>query len=116
MPDLCESAVSLQILNNLSVTYAADLWSLGCVTYQMLVGATPFKAATEYLTFQRISAGQVDIPAFVPAPAQDLLRKLLVPDAGRRLGQLICCLHCSRLPCMFSLLKVVSLQFAHQAC
>lgn len=78
----------LQVLNNLPVTYASDLWSLGCVVYQMLVGATPFKAATEYLTFQRISAGQMDVPAFVPAPAQDMLRKLLHPDATRRLGQL----------------------------
>lgn len=77
----------MQVLNNQAVTYAADLWSFGCVLYQMLVGVTPFKAATEYLTFQRISAGQVDIPESVPAHARDLLHKLLVPEASRRLGQ-----------------------------
>ena len=77
----------LQTLNNQAVTYAADLWALGCVVYQMLVGKPPFKAGTEYLTFQLISAGQVDMPPSVPSHAQDLLRRLLLPDASKRLGQ-----------------------------
>lgn len=77
----------LQTLNNQAVTYAADLWALGCVMYQMLVGKPPFKAGTEYLTFQLISAGQVDMPPSVPSHAQDLLRRLLLPDASKRLGQ-----------------------------
>jgi serine/threonine protein kinase len=33
----------LQILNNRTVSCAADLWALGCVLYQMLVGRPPFK-------------------------------------------------------------------------
>ena len=53
----------------------------------MLLGKPPFKAATEYLTFQLISAGQLDLPASVPANAQDLLRRLLTPDASQRIGQ-----------------------------
>lgn len=77
----------LQTLNNQAVTYAADLWALGCVVYQMLVGKPPFKAGTEYLTFQLISAGQVDMPTSLPSHAQDLLRRLLLPDATKRLGQ-----------------------------
>ncbi len=77
----------LQTLNNQAVTYAADLWALGCVMYQMLVGKPPFKAGTEYLTFQLISAGQVDMPSSLPSHAQDLLRRLLLPDASKRLGQ-----------------------------
>jgi len=77
----------LQTLNNQAVTYAADLWALGCVVYQMLVGKPPFKAGTEYLTFQLISAGQVDMPPSLPSHAQDLLRRLLLPDASKRLGQ-----------------------------
>lgn len=64
----------------------------------MLVGRPPFKAGTEYLTFQLIAAGQVDMPASLPPHAQDLLRRLLVPEARQRLGQLLGCLsdapHC----------------------
>ncbi|DBA89930.1 TPA: hypothetical protein ACH3X2_004419 [Trebouxia sp. C0005] len=78
--------VAPETLNNQAVTYAADLWALGCVVYQMLVGKPPFKAGTEYLTFQLISAGQVDMPTSLPSHAQDLLRRLLLPDATKRLG------------------------------
>lgn len=78
--------VAPETLNNQVVTYAADLWALGCILYQMLVGRPPFKAGTEYLTFQLIAAGQVDMPASLPSHAQDLLRRLLVPDARQRLG------------------------------
>ena len=84
---LSRQLVVLQTLNNQVVTYAADLWALGCVLYQMLVGRPPFKAGTEYLTFQLIASGQVDMPASLPTHAQDLLHRLLLPDAGHRLGR-----------------------------
>ena len=76
----------LQTLNNLPVTYALDLWSFGCVLYQMLVGRPPFRDGSEYLTFQRISAGKFDLPDSVPPEAASLLRKLLVLRPEDRLG------------------------------
>ncbi|PNH12055.1 Polyubiquitin-A [Tetrabaena socialis] len=46
--------VSPEVLLNQPLSYPADLWALGCLIYQMIVGRPPFKAASEYLTFQRV--------------------------------------------------------------
>jgi 3-phosphoinositide dependent protein kinase-1 len=91
-----------EMLNSQAVGYAADLWALGCVVYQMLTGKPPFKAVTEYLTFQKISAGEYqhlesggddcgsvttskeDLK--VSEEARDLVEKLLILDSAQRLG------------------------------
>lgn len=39
-----------------------DLWSLGCIAYRLLVGTTPFKAASAYLSFERILAHEKPQP------------------------------------------------------
>lgn len=51
--------VAPEVLRNNEVpTVAADLWALGCIIHQMVAGQPPFKAASEYLTFERILAGE----------------------------------------------------------
>ena len=79
--------VSPEVLENADVGFAADLWALGCVIYQMLVGKPPFKTASEYLTFQKILVRDfAPLPKELPNEVQDLVDKLLVRDPMARIG------------------------------
>lgn len=76
----------MQVLQNEPVGFGADLWALGCLLFHMLVGKSPFKAASEYLTFQLIAASDFCIPDSVPGPARDLISKLLASNPATRPG------------------------------
>ena len=84
--ELAPATRCTQTLANESATYAVDLWALGCILFHMLTGQPPFKAASEYLTFQRISDGSFLVPDGMSAAGEDLVRRLLVRDPSSRLG------------------------------
>lgn len=63
-----------------------DLWALGCILYEMLVGTTPFLAMTENQVFQKILDGKIDYPKNIDPKAVDLIEKLLTIDPTKRLG------------------------------
>lgn len=78
--------VSPDLLQNRVDTRASDLWALGCIIYQMISGLPPFRASTEFLTFQKILKMEYEFPEGFPADAKDLVEKLLVLDHTKRLG------------------------------
>lgn len=78
--------VAPEVLRSTDVGYAADLWALGCLIYQMLVGTPPFRDRSEYLTFERITAGDYSIPEGLAESAVDIIQQLLQMDAEKRLG------------------------------
>ncbi|EOO04382.1 putative aur protein kinase protein [Phaeoacremonium minimum UCRPA7] len=61
-----------------------DLWSLGVLTYEFLVGEAPFED-TPVMTQRRIARADMTIPSFVSPEARDLVKKLLVLDPEKRL-------------------------------
>ncbi|KAF3938166.1 hypothetical protein ABW19_dt0201152 [Dactylella cylindrospora] len=61
-----------------------DLWSLGVLTYEFLVGAAPFED-TPINTQKRIVKLDLKIPEFVSPEARDLITKLLRLDPEKRL-------------------------------
>lgn len=70
--------VSPELLTNKSATRSCDWWASGCIIYQLLAGRPPFKAANEYLTFQKITQLDYKFPSGFPDIARDLVQKLLV--------------------------------------
>ncbi|AEO58133.1 hypothetical protein MYCTH_2305264 [Thermothelomyces thermophilus ATCC 42464] len=61
-----------------------DLWSLGVLTYEFLVGEAPFED-TPIMTHKRIARADMTIPDWVSKEAKDLIKKLLVLDPEKRL-------------------------------
>ena len=79
-------------------TPASDLWAVGVMLYQMLVGMTPFEEASDYLTMETIRlyaklrhledpvwTKYLHFPPWIDEDARDLVTKLLEPDPSKRL-------------------------------
>ena len=77
--------VSPELLNDNYTDSRCDIWAFGCILYQMLAGKPPFKAANEYLTFQKVMKIQYAFTAGFPQIVKDLVKKLLVRDPNDRL-------------------------------
>ncbi|KAF2847008.1 serine/threonine-protein kinase-like protein [Plenodomus tracheiphilus IPT5] len=62
-----------------------DLWSLGVLTYEFLVGEAPFED-TQVMTQRKIARGEYTVPNFVSPEARDLIKRLLVLDPEKRIA------------------------------
>lgn len=62
-----------------------DLWSLGVLCYEFLVGRPPFKTTTLNDTYRNISKAIYTVPTFVSELATDLTKHLLIVNPTSRL-------------------------------
>ncbi|PAA86766.1 hypothetical protein BOX15_Mlig000304g2 [Macrostomum lignano] len=69
---------------------AVDYWALGVLIYEMLVGTPPFYDDSPMQIYQKILNGRFEFPVSAQADpqARDLVRKLLVQDRTKRLGNM----------------------------
>lgn len=67
-----------------------DLWSVGVIVYEMLVGKVPFTSREKHNILKEIYNGQVDFTSanfsVLSFNAQDFLMKLLQPEPGQRMS------------------------------
>ncbi|WP_219665747.1 serine/threonine-protein kinase [Streptomyces bambusae] len=73
-------------VQGLAVDHRADLYSLGCIAYQLLTGAPPFESGhAAGILFQQVYVEPPPLDAArVPEPLASAVRALLMKDPGQR--------------------------------
>jgi aurora kinase len=72
-------------------TEKVDLWSLGVLTYEFLVGEAPFED-TQVMTQRKIVRGEYTVPGFVSPEAKDLIKRVRQTSLLRRTQGLVKCI------------------------
>ncbi|CEJ02592.1 Putative cAMP-dependent protein kinase 9 [Rhizopus microsporus] len=67
---------------------AVDWWALGILIFEMLAGYPPFFDDNSFGIYEKILMGKVQFSSHFDPLARDLLKRLLVSDRTKRLGNL----------------------------
>ena len=65
--------------------FAVDIWSTGIILYGMLCGYLPFEERDNKALFKKIIKCKVTYPKLLSNNAQNLLKKILVPNPDKRI-------------------------------
>jgi len=78
--------VAPEILKRGTIHMGSDLWSLGCIIYQMVTGKHLFYGSYEYDIYNAVVNARYTFPNDFPPVISDLVSKLLRVDPTERLG------------------------------
>ncbi|KAL9183750.1 hypothetical protein ACHAXT_004606 [Thalassiosira profunda] len=70
---------------------AMDLWSFGCIVYELFIGKSPFHAGSDHLAFQSVleyarGKRKMFFPPAIPVDAANIISTLLLAKPSERLG------------------------------
>lgn len=63
-----------------------DIWGLGIIVYELLTGVTPFRGATEMLTYNNIFEGRIRFGKNFPPSARNFIELCLKQNPLERIG------------------------------
>ena len=77
-----------EIMKNKKYDFKSDLWSVGIIFYEMLVGRTPFKAKNIFELMRQIEKNKITLPKDIKLTEEckDLLFKLLKKNPDERIS------------------------------
>lgn len=67
-------------------TKHVDLWSLGVLCYELLVGEPPFQTGSYDETFVKITQVKYQVPDFISTAAKHFISKLIVANPEQRMS------------------------------
>ena len=67
-----------ELIDNKPYSFSVDIWAIGVIIYELLVGETPFYSKTISGTYKRIQTVDLKLPEFLSDNAKDLIKKILV--------------------------------------
>lgn len=73
-----------EMVNEKGHDTSADIWCMGVLLYEMLIGSTPFKSTLRDQMLNNITAMKPRFPLTLPPLAKDLISKMLEKDPSRR--------------------------------
>ncbi|XP_017966167.1 cAMP-dependent protein kinase catalytic subunit 3, partial [Drosophila navojoa] len=80
--------IAPEIIQSKGHNKAVDWWALGVLIYEMLVGYPPFYDEQPFGIYEKILSGKIEWERHMDPIAKDLIKKLLVNDRTKRLGNM----------------------------